>query len=119
MNMDSITELEDLTGLINDLLEDSTVWCQLEWDMPESDETFTLAQFSGDFDLCDVVLNELEQESALEFLFYPSSDAEEIPSLVLPIDPDDVEVNILDDGLEMQSLDFYLVITITNRTPRA
>lgn len=114
--LDSISELEDLTGFINDFLEDSIIWSRLEWDRPGGQDTFVLTQFLGRFDLCDVVLNESDQEIALEFLFHPV-DGDEVPSISLPIDPDDVEVNILDNGLEIQSLDFYLLLTIANRSP--
>lgn len=114
--LDSISELEDLTSFINDFLEDSIIWSRLEWDMPDSQDTFVLTQFSGRFDLCDVVLNESDQEIALELLFHPV-DGDEVPTISMPIDPEDVEVNILDKGLEIQSLDFYLLLTIADRPP--
>jgi hypothetical protein len=114
--MEPIDGLEDVSNLINDFLEDASVWCKLEWDKPLSEDALVLAQFSGRFDFCDVVWNEREQEIALEFLFHPEVGGTEVPSISLPIDPDDVEVNILDNGLEIQSLDFCLFVTITNRS---
>lgn len=115
-SMEPINGLEEVANLINDFLEDAAVWCRLEWAKPLSEDRFILAQFSGRFDFSDVVWNESDQEIALEIFFYPDADGTEVPSISLPIDPDDVEVNMLDDGLEIQSLDFCLYATITSRS---
>ncbi|GAX90048.1 hypothetical protein [Effusibacillus lacus] len=111
---DSINSLEDLVSFLDDFLQDSTVWCRLEWDNPIAEDTVVLAQFQARYDMCDIVEGEAERVIALEFLFHPSDFEEEVPSLSLPVDPDDVEVNILDDALEMQSLDYRLLLRITN-----
>jgi hypothetical protein len=111
--MESIDSLEELAAFLGDFLADSTVWCRLEWDQSANRQSIVLAQFEGQFDLCDVVADESGREVALEFLFHPVAGQEEPPVTTIPVDPDDVEVNILDQALEIESLDFYLLLRIS------
>ncbi|MFC4769625.1 hypothetical protein [Effusibacillus consociatus] len=117
--MEEITSLDELTSFLESFLQDATVWCRLEWQKNENEQSIILTQFEGQFDFCDVVADEAGREIALEFLFHPSKEYEEPQVVSLPVDPDDVEVNILENALEIESLDFYLLLTIANGSPKS
>ncbi|WP_018131172.1 hypothetical protein [Effusibacillus pohliae] len=112
--MDSLHELEELASFLEDFLLDRAVWARLEWEPPDGRSPIVLCQFAGQIDFCDVAADETDRETALEFLFYPQRDGEEPPTVALPVDPENVEVNLLDDGLEIRSLEFCLLFTIAS-----
>jgi hypothetical protein len=115
MEQEQITQLDELVQLLDDLLRDRDLFVRLE--MFEQEETHerecVLAQFAGTYDLCDVVIGEHGEEIALEFLFdsMTSNDGmQESQSIAIPVDPDDVEVNILEQAIEIESRGFFLTI---------
>lgn len=110
--MDPIHNLEDLTSFLEDFLQDSTVWCQLQWIKNDSEEPIQLAKFLGQFDYCDLVVDEMQQEVGIEFVFFPPDTFNEPAVATLPVDPDDVEVNILDNALEISSLEYSMILSI-------
>jgi hypothetical protein len=114
--MEEIHNLQDLASFLENFLEDTTVWCRLEWNGHQSPQSIVLSQFEGKFDFCDVSTDESDRGIALEFVFHPTEAAEEPQIVSLPVDPDDIEVNILDEALEIESLDFYILLRITNRS---
>lgn len=110
--MHEIKELEDLTGFINDFLQDSLVGCRLEWNRPDAYDAVVVANFVEKYDFCDVALDGDGNETALEFLFHSRYSDGEPTAVSLPVDPDDVTVNILEGALEIESLEFYLMLSI-------
>lgn len=112
--MEPIGNLDELTAFLEDFLTDATVWCRLEWYQPVNQQSIVLSQFQGKFDFCDAVTDESGREVALEFVFFPQGETQEAGVVSLPVDPDDVDVNILDQALEIESLDFYLLLKISN-----
>jgi hypothetical protein len=110
MEQEQITQLDELVQLLDDLLRDRELFVRLE--MYER-EGMVLAQFAGRYDLCDVVIGENGEEIALEFLFDSitfNGVSQESQSIAIPVDPDDVEVNILEQAIEIESRGFFLTI---------
>jgi hypothetical protein len=115
MEQEQITQLDELVQLLDDLLRDRELFVRLEMyereDMNERE--WVLAQFAGRYDLCDVVIGENGEAIALEFLFDSitfNGVSQESQSIAIPVDPDDVEVNILEQAIEIESRGFFLTI---------
>lgn len=117
-----VSGLEDLVQILETLFADDRVSVRLEMQM-ERGETVTelvLAQFNGRLDLCDIVMSELEEEVALEFLFQEMSGPEgaEEPSVVtMPIDPQDTEVDLHEQKVTLESGLFTLTLTRLPKDP--
>jgi hypothetical protein len=85
----------------------------LEWHRPDAEDGIVLANFTEKYDFCDVALDAEGNETALEFLFHSRHSDSEPPAISLPVDPDDVVVNILEGAMEIESMEFYLTLSIT------
>lgn len=107
--------LEDLAGILESLFGDSQVLVRL-WMREERGETVhehLLAQFAGTLDLCGIVQSETEEDVAIELLFgeVDRTDGGEEPRLMaMPVDPQDVEVDLDLDQVAVSSGSFTLAI---------
>ena len=107
--------LEDLAGILETLFGDQTVYVRL-WMREERGETVhehLLAQFASTLDLCGIVQSEAEEDVALEFLFREvdaSGEGEEPRMITLPVDPQDVEVDLDPDQVAVSSGSFTLTV---------
>jgi hypothetical protein len=115
MEQEAITQLDELAQFMDDLLRDRKLFVRLEMFEQEHahEKTCVLAQFTGQYDLCDVVTGEYGEEIALEFLFDGQAAGDgslEGPTIAIPVDPDDVEVNILDQEIEIESKGYFLTL---------
>ena len=120
MNMETLEMYEPVSGLhdVIDILEtffaEYRVWVKLEMQLEKGEEVLelVLTQFASEYDMCDVVESETNQEIALEFLFREvNSEESGEPHLVtLPIDPQDVEIDLLDGECVLQSGAFKLTL---------
>ncbi|BCJ86173.1 hypothetical protein [Effusibacillus dendaii] len=115
--MDAINGLQDLALFLEEFFSDSVVRGKLEWQLQTDGDSIILAQVEGPFDFCDVLTGKNETEIALEFMLHPQQPGHEVSSIAIPVDPDDVEVNILDQAIEIESMDYYLLLHITNHLP--
>ncbi|ASS75963.1 hypothetical protein CIG75_14010 [Tumebacillus algifaecis] len=111
-----LSGLDDLVQILETMFADEKVSVRLEMQVErgESVTDLVLAQFNGQFDLCDIVMSELETEVALEFLFQEMSgvlEAEEPSVVTLPIDPQDVEVDLHEQKVTLESGAFTLTLT--------
>ncbi|ARU62197.1 hypothetical protein CBW65_15170 [Tumebacillus avium] len=111
-----VSGLEDLVQILETLFADDRVSVRLEMQMERGEAVteLVLAQFNGRLDLCDIVMSELEEEVALEFLFQEMSGPEEAeePSVVtMPIDPQDTEVDLHEQKVTLESGLFTLTLT--------
>jgi len=107
--------LEDLAALLESLFGDSQVFVRL-WLREERVETVhehLLAQFAGTLDLCGIVQSEAEEDVALELLFreVDGADGGEEPRLMtMPVDSQDVEVDLDPDQVAVSSGSFTMAI---------
>ncbi len=109
--------LEELVQLVETLYADERVAVRLEMQL-ERDGAVTdlvLTQFDASLDLCDIVMSESDQEIALEFLFQELSGlggAEEQSVVTMPIDPQDVEVDLHESMMTVESGAFTLTLQV-------
>lgn len=107
--------LEDLAGILESLFGDSQVFVRL-WMREERGETVhehLLSQFAGTLDLCGIVQSESEEDVALELLFRevdPTGGGEEPRLMAMPVDSQDVEVDLDPDQVAVSSGSFTLAI---------
>lgn len=117
-----VSGLEDLVQILETLFADDRVSVRLEMQVErgESVTELVLAQFNGRLDLCDIVMSELEEEVALEFLFQEMSgpeEAEEPSAVTMPIDPQDTEVDLHEQKVTLESGSFTLTLTRLPKDP--
>jgi hypothetical protein len=110
-----VSGLEDLTAILEAMFADEYVAVRLEMQLVrgEAATDLVLAQFHATLDLCDIVMSENEEEVALEFLFQQMSGPEgsEEPSVVtIPVDPQDVEVDLHENMVKLESGAFTLTL---------
>ncbi|MFD2170926.1 hypothetical protein [Tumebacillus lipolyticus] len=109
--------LEELVQLVETLYADERVAVRLEMQL-ERDGAVTdlvLTQFDASLDLCDIVMSESDREIALEFLFQELSGlggAEEQSVVTMPIDPQDVEVDLHESMMTVESGAFTLTLQV-------
>lgn len=109
-----VSGLHDLIDIFEAFFAEYRVWVKLEMQVERGEEVYelVLAQFASDYDMCDAVESEANQEIALEFLFREVDEREngEPQTITMPIDPQDVEVDLLDGKVVLQSGSFTLTI---------
>jgi hypothetical protein len=110
-----VSGLEDLTAILEAMFADEYVAVRLEMQLVrgEAATDLVLAQFHATLDLCDIVMSENEEEVALELLFQQMSGPEgsEEPSVVtIPVDPQDVEVDLHENMVKLESGAFTLTL---------
>lgn len=106
-----VTGLEDLVEILEAFFTEATVWVRLEMQdvRGEAVHDHILAQFAATFDLCDIVQSETGDDVAFEFLFRELVEQVEEPRMItLPIDPQDIEVDLSEAGITLDSRNFTL-----------
>jgi hypothetical protein len=109
-----VSGLEDLIGILESLFAETPVWVQLEMQEERGElvHDHLLAQFASTFDLCDVVQSEAGEDVAIEFLFRESEEEAggEPQAVTMPIDPQDVEVDLSPEQVTLSSGLFTLTL---------
>jgi hypothetical protein len=110
-----VSGLDDLVGILGTLFEGQRVWVRLEMTETRGEDVHEhlLAQFASELDLIDTVVAENGQEVALEFLFREVEETpfgEEPRMVSFPLDPNDVEVDLDEGRVVLQSGQHVLTV---------
>ncbi|MGZ6530025.1 MAG: hypothetical protein ACXVC5_08685 [Tumebacillaceae bacterium] len=111
--LEPISGLEDLVQILETLFADQKLWLRLEMqeERGESVHDHILAQFASTLDLCDIVQSEAGEDVGIEFLFRELDEQVGEPRmLTMPIDPQDVEVDLSEQVVTLQSGMFTLTL---------
>ncbi|KEO82516.1 hypothetical protein [Tumebacillus flagellatus] len=109
-----VSGLDDLIGILESLFAETPVWVRLEMQEERGEvvHDHLLAQFASTFDLCDLVQSEAGEDVALEFLFRETEEEAggEPQSVTLPINPQDIEVDLSPEEVTLTSGVFALTL---------
>ncbi|PWK06944.1 hypothetical protein [Tumebacillus permanentifrigoris] len=118
-----VSGLEDLIGILESLFAETPVWVRLEMQEERGEivHDHLLAQFASTFDLCDIVQSEAGEDVAIEFLFRESEEEAggEPQAVTLPIDPQDIEVDLTPEQVTLTTGLFTLTLQRLTALTRA
>lgn len=108
-----VSGLEDLAQLLETLFADQRIWLRLEMqeERGETVHDHVLAQFASTLDLVDIVQSEAGEDVGIEFLFRELDEQVGEPQMItLPIDPQDIEVDLSEQVVTLESGLFTLTL---------